>query len=46
MKYFSSVFTGEDSSDIPSFSLNAEIGPLTDIEVTPQVVSMYKVVQS
>ena len=34
-----SVFTREDSSDIPSFSLNTKIGPPPiRIEFTPQVV--------
>ena len=37
-KYFSSVFTREDSLDIPPFSLDADIGPLTDIEFTPCAV--------
>ena len=33
------VFTREDSSDIPSFSLNTKIGPPPiHIEFTPQVV--------
>ena len=37
-KYFSSVFTREDSSDIPPFSLDADIDPLTDVEFTPCAV--------
>ena len=36
--YFSSVFTNEDCSSIPSLQLNRGIVPLTDIEMTPAIV--------
>ena len=36
--YFSSVFTDEDLSYIPSFKLDFDINPLTDIEFTPCIM--------
>ena len=36
--YFSSVFTNEDYSTIPSFQLSRDIVPLTDIDITPAMV--------
>ena len=36
--YFSSVFTNEDCSTIPSFQLSRDIVPLTDIDITPAMV--------
>ena len=36
--YFSSVFTDEDLSYIPSFKLDFDINPPTDIEFTPCII--------